>query len=144
MLEVLAAGLPGTVAPPRRLRILVADDDPDSVATLTTLFEIEGHEVRGVLRSADVLGAENEFRPDAAILDLHMPDIRGYDLARWLRSRYGRRCPALIAVSGVYTRESDRQLFLLSGFDHFVAKPYDLGELLALAVEAARVRDAES
>ncbi|MGQ0546895.1 MAG: response regulator [Betaproteobacteria bacterium] len=112
------------------LKILVADDDADSVASLTALFETEGHAVRGVQRSADVLGAEREFRPDVVILDLHMPEIRGYDLARWLCSRYGRRCPLLIAVSGVYTRESDKSLFLTTGFDHFVTKPYYIGDLL--------------
>jgi CheY-like chemotaxis protein len=75
------------VTPARRLRVLVADDNRDTVSTLVALLQAEGYEARGVHRAADVLGAEREFRPDAVILDLQMPDISGYDLARWLRSR---------------------------------------------------------
>jgi DNA-binding response OmpR family regulator len=119
-------------APSRPLRILVADDNLDSVATLQVLLQGEGHRVRAVRRSVDVLGVESEFKPDVVILDLQMPDISGYDLARWLRSRHPRRCPLLIAVTGAYTRPSDRDLSLHSGFDHYVTKPYRLEELLAL------------
>ena len=119
-------------APSRRLRILVADDNRDAVATLQALLQSEGHHVRAVQRSADVLGVESEFKPDVVILDLQMPDISGYDLARWLRSRHPRGCPLLIAVTGAYTQPSDRSLSLHSGFDHHLTKPYRLAELLAL------------
>jgi DNA-binding response OmpR family regulator len=118
--------------PPRPLRILVADDNRDSVATLKALLQSEGHHVRAVERSADVLGVESEFKPDIVILDLQMPDISGYDLARWLRSRHRRNCPLLIALSGAFTRPSDKCLSLSSGFDHHLTKPYRLAELLAL------------
>lgn len=114
------------------MRILVADDNRDTVSTLTALLQTEGHKVRGVHRSADVLGAEREFKPQVVILDLRMPDISGYDLARWLRSRYGARRPLLIAISGVYTQSADRELSQLTGFDHHLAKPYSIGELLSL------------
>ena len=119
-------------APSRPLRILVADDNRDSVVTLQVLLQGEGHRVRAVQRSVDVLGVESEFKPDVVILDLQMPDISGYDLARWLRSRHPRRCPLLIAVTGAYTRPSDRDLSLHSGFDYYLTKPYRLEELLAL------------
>lgn len=119
-------------APSRPLRILVADDNRDSVATLKALLQSEGHHVRAVERSVDVLGVESEFKPDIVILDLQMPDISGYDLARWLRSRHRRNCPLLIALSGAYTRPSDRCLSLSCGFDHHLTKPYRLAELLAL------------
>jgi DNA-binding response OmpR family regulator len=114
------------------MKILVADDNRDAVSSLTALLEDEGHDVRGVYRSSDVLGAENAFRPDVVILDLQMPDISGYDLARWLRSRHPRRCPLLIAVSGAFTRPADEQLSRANGFHHYLAKPYSLGELLPL------------
>jgi hypothetical protein len=113
-------------------KILVADDNRDAVAMLATLLEDEGHEVRGVYRSADVLGVETAFKPDVVILDLQMPDISGYDLARWLRSRHPTRCPLLIAVSGAFTRPADMELSRISGFHHYLAKPYALGDLLPL------------
>lgn len=116
----------------RRLKILIADDNRDAVATLTTLLEGEGHEVRGVYRSADVLGVESAFRPDVVILDLQMPDISGYDLARWIRSRHGKRCPVLIAVSGAFTRPADAELSRANGFHHYLAKPYAFSDLVPL------------
>jgi hypothetical protein len=113
-------------------KILVADDNRDAVAMLAALLEDEGHEVRGVYRSADVLGVESAFKPDVVILDLQMPDISGYDLARWLRSRHPARCPLLIAVSGAFTRPADMELSRISGFHQYLAKPYALGDLLPL------------
>jgi len=127
-------------APARRLNILVADDDPDTVATLAALLESEGHQVRGVHRSTEVLGAADELKPDVVILDLQMPEVSGYDLARWLRSRHGKRCPVLIAVTGVDTRPSDKQISLLSGFDYYVMKPYYVGDLLSLTLQAAHAQ----
>lgn len=114
------------------MKVLVADDSRDAVSTLMTVLETEGHEVRGVQRSADVLGAEREFRPDVVILDLQMPEISGYDLARWLRSRHPRRCPLLIAVTGAYTRPADRRLSRVTGFDFYLTKPFEIDELLFL------------
>ena len=118
--------------PIRRPRVLVADDNRDTVSTLVALLQAEGYEVRGVHRSVDVLGAEREFRPDVVILDLQMPDISGYDLARWLRSRYPQRCPLLIAVSGAFTRPADEQRSRISGFDYYLTKPYAIGDLVPL------------
>ena len=131
-LATLLAITPPRPALRRRLRILVADDNRDTVSTLTTLLQAEGHEVRGVHRSADVLGAEREFRPEVVILDLQMPEISGYDLARWMRSRYRERAPLLIALSGAYTRPADASLSRAAGFDHYLRKPYTIGDLLAL------------
>ena len=122
----------------RPLKILVADDSRDSMTTLAALLVAEGHEVRGVQRSSDVLGAERDFRPDVVILDLQMPEISGYDLARWLRARHPRNCPLLIALTGAYTRPDDMHLSLDSGFDHYVTKPYNLDYLLALMLSSTR------
>ena len=120
----------------RPLKILVADDNRDGVASLVALLEAEGHKARGVQRSADVLGIEREFKPDVVILDLQMPDISGYDVARWLRSRHPRDCPLLIAISGAHTRPEDRRHSLRSGFDYYLAKPCAIDELLGLIAAA--------
>lgn len=148
MRSVLSVAWPKNAARARRLKVLVADDNRDAVSTLVTLLQDEKHEVRGVHRSVDVLGAEREFRPDVVILDLQMPEISGFDLARWLRSRHPQDCPLLIALSGAFTRPADAQLSRTAGFHYFLAKPYHIGDLLPLiawpVVQFARLRDART
>ena len=116
---------------PQRLRVLVADDDRDAVSSLLELLRDEGHEVRGVYTGLDVLDSVRDFAPDAVLLDIGMPHVTGYEVARELRSRYASARPLLIAVTG-RNQPSDRNLAQLAGFDHHVVKPYDPDELLGL------------
>lgn len=116
---------------PQRLRILVADDDRDAVGTLLELLRDEGHEVRGVYTGLDVLDSVRDFAPDTVLLDIGMPHINGYEVARELRMRYASARPLLIAVTG-RNQAGDRMLAQLAGFDHHIAKPYDPNELLGL------------
>jgi len=113
------------------MRILVADDEHDAVLTLTALLRDDGYEVRGVYRGDSVLDAVAEFAPDAVLLDLGMPHMSGYQVARELRERYASARPVLIAVTG-RTQAFDRALAKLAGFDHYVTKPYDPKALLEL------------
>jgi len=115
-------------------RILVADDDEDAVLSLTTLLREEGYEVRGVHRGSEVLQAVFNFAPDVVLLDIGMPQMSGYDVARTLRERYGSARPALIAVTG-RAGEADRRQARAAGFEHHVAKPYELRVLLRLIGE---------
>jgi len=112
-------------------RILVADDDTDAVLSLTTLLREEGYEVRGVHRGAEVLQAVFNFAPDVVLLDIGMPQMSGYDVARTLRERYGSARPALIAVTG-RAGDVDRQQARAAGFEYHVAKPYEPRALLSL------------
>ena len=112
-------------------RILVADDDRDAVLALTALLETEGYEVRGVHHGAEVLDAVFNFAPDVVLLDISMPRMSGYEVARQLRERYGSARPTLIAVTAL-TRTVDRAYARAAGFEHHVAKPYEPNELLAL------------
>jgi CheY-like chemotaxis protein len=114
-----------------QLRILVADDDRDAVASLVLLLRHEGHEVRGVFTGHDVLDKVRDFGPDVVLLDIGMPHISGYEVARALRERYASARPVLIAVTG-RDQPGDRNLAQLAGFDHHVVKPYDPNALLAL------------
>ena len=116
---------------PQKLRVLVADDDRDAVASLLELLRDEGHEVRGVYTGLDVLDSVRNFGPDAVLLDIGMPHISGYEVARELRARYASARPLLIAVTG-HSRPDERTLAQLAGFDHHVAKPYDPNALLEL------------
>ena len=113
------------------LRILVADDDTDGVLSLTALLREEGYAVRGVHRGAEVLQAIFHFAPDVVLLDIGMPQMTGYEVARVLRERYGSARPVLIALTGL-TGEADRQQARAAGFEHYVAKPYEPRALLSL------------
>jgi CheY-like chemotaxis protein len=117
-------------------RILVADDDQDAVLSLTMLLRDEGYEVRGVHRGSEVLQAVFNFAPDVVLLDIGMPQMTGYDVARTLRDRYGSARPALIAVTG-RAGEFDRRQARAAGFEHHVAKPYEPRALLRLIGELA-------
>ena len=114
----------------RALRILLADDNTDTVLTLSALLADEGHEVRGLKDGSDVRDLVASFQPDACILDIEMPGQSGYELAREVRNRRLGDRPLLIAMSGVWARPADRFLALMVGFDHFFQKPADPNELL--------------
>jgi DNA-binding response OmpR family regulator len=118
-------------APRSPLRILVADDERDQVATLALLLADEGHHVREVYRGSEVLRMVRDFDPDVALVDIGMPGMTGYDVAREIRQVYGGVRPLLVAVTG-WKQSSDRILARLAGFDHHLAKPFDPEELLAL------------
>jgi len=109
---------------PRSLRVLVADDDQDTVVTLTVLLQDEGYEVQGVYTGRNVMGAILDFAPDAVILDINLPDLSGWEVARRIRDRRGPQ-PLLIGISGHYKKGADKVLAHISGFDHYLVKPYD-------------------
>jgi CheY-like chemotaxis protein len=121
---------------PRRLRILVADDERDAVSMLELILRDEGHEVHSVYDGQEVLEAVRSFQPDVVLLDIGMPKLTGYEVARRLRERYGEAL-LLIAVTG-WKQGSDRILAQLAGFDHHLAKPYESQALLELLAKATR------
>jgi DNA-binding response OmpR family regulator len=117
---------------PRSLRIIVADDEKDTVTTLKAILDDEGHDVVGAYSGSQVLSALREFRPDVLILDIAMPDISGFVLAKRIRAQFGAVHPMLIAISGLYNKAPDKVLAQAVGFDHHLAKPCHPAELLAL------------
>jgi DNA-binding response OmpR family regulator len=121
---------PGKAARP--LRIIVADDDRDTVVTLMMLLRHEGHEVRSVHTGRSVMGVVSDFDPDAVILDIHLPELSGWEVARTIRARHGLERPMLIGVSGEYKQGADRILSEILGFDHYLLKPYNPNDLLTL------------
>ncbi len=116
----------------RALRVLVADDDRDSVLTLMMLLRDEGHEVRGVYSGRQVMGHVLDFDPDVVLLDIAMPELSGWEVARTIRARRGADRPVLIGISGEYKQGSDKVLAQILGFNHYLVKPYAPAELLAL------------
>ncbi|HZE61334.1 MAG TPA: response regulator [Burkholderiales bacterium] len=116
------------------LRVLIADDDRDSMLTLGILVRSEGYIVKLAENGKQALSAATYFGPDIVLLDLGMPDVSGFDVARELSQRFGAQCPVLIAVSA-HKRDEDRSRAASCGFRHFVSKPYKPEALLDLLCE---------
>jgi len=120
----------------RALRVLVADDEPDTVLTLIELLREEGHEPHGVRDGTEVMPAIREFDPDVVLLDIAMPGMSGWEVARKIRQICGQERPLLIAISGVYKQSADQILGKLAGFNYYLAKPYDPSVLITLLRDA--------
>ncbi len=129
-------------AQPRSLRLLIVDDERDTVTTLSAIFVDEGHSVIGLHNPAEVLPQVRSGSFDAIILDIDMPGLSGYTLAREIRqwfgdSGFGDSAPLLVAISGKWLGQTDRMLADLAGFDHFLRKPCDPTELIKLLAPLA-------
>jgi len=133
----------GAARTQRRLRILVADDERDQVTTLALILQDEGHEVREVYRGSEVLHMVRDFDPDVALIDIGMPGMSGYEVARELRQEFGKLRPLLIAVTG-WKQSSDRILARLAGFDFHLAKPFESAALLSLIAPLAEGSKSDS
>lgn len=100
----------------RSKKVVVADDDRDTVLTLTALLETEGYEVYGAHSGAEALEVASKVDPDAVVLDIALPKLSGWEIARKIRYRQG----------------ADRILSQILGFDHYLVKPCDFSSLVAL------------
>jgi two-component system OmpR family response regulator len=114
------------------LRILIADDERDTATVLAAILRDEGHEAHVVLRGDEVLEMDRLVRPDVVILDINMPGMSGFAVAREIRSRRGVAAPLLIAISGKWTRKEDQELGEGVGFEHYLLKPCEPSELIAV------------
>lgn len=99
--------------------------------TLGILLRSEGIDTRLVTRGAEVAALVADFRPDAVLMDLGMPDRSGLQVALDLTREHGPQCPVLIAVTA-HSGEAAQRLAQKSGFRHHVTKPYDPDALLRL------------
>ncbi|MGQ0751645.1 MAG: response regulator [Betaproteobacteria bacterium] len=117
-------------------RILVVDDNADAAQSMALLLQLSGHDARAVTESVKVIAACAEFAPQAVILDIGLPVIDGYQLARELRRRADGADVVLIALTG-YGQQHDRESARKAGFDHYFVKPVDPDRLQA-AIRAGR------
>lgn len=115
----------------RALSILIADDEPDTVATLAAILEDEGHVIHSVTNGGLVREAVERFKPEVCILDIEMPGETGYSLAGHLSKMEPRERPVLIAISGKWKNQTDKLLARMVGFDYFLTKPAEPAELIA-------------
>jgi PAS domain S-box-containing protein len=115
-------------APPVRRRILIVDDNRDSAQTMAALLQAWGHEVQTVYDGPAAVASASEFRPEAIFLDLGLPGMNGYDVAKRLRAA-GDLPPAMLVAFTGYGQDEDRRRVLDAGFDHHLLKPVDPGLL---------------
>ena len=135
------APLPHRAGPSRR--ILVVDDNADSAELMAEVFRQAGHEVAFAHDGFSALRTVEGFAPEIALLDVGLPGMDGYELARRITQRMGEGAPSYVSVTG-YGQPSDRDRSRAAGFVRHVVKPADPQALLALVDEVTLERDAQA
>ena len=123
-----AAAREDKAAPAEALDVLVVEDNADARETLQMLLELSGHRVRTAEDGPSGLAAGLEHKPDVMLVDIGLPRMDGYEVARRLHEAAGASRPFMIAVTGYGTPE-DRQRAMDAGFDAHVVKPVDYDAL---------------
>ena len=114
----------------KKIRVVVADDNQDSAEMMKALLEIDGHEVEVAFDGLSAAELIARIAPDAAVLDIGMPGIDGYEVARRVRASSGNTV-YLVAVTG-WGQESDRKRAREAGFDAHLTKPANPDEIRRL------------
>jgi CheY-like chemotaxis protein len=118
----LAEDVAAQVVGSRRMRVLVVDDQPDMAECVALLVEALGHQARAVYDGATAIAVSRSEAPDVMFVDIGMPGINGYDVARQIRRRPDLSHVRLVALTG-YGRDEDRSRALEAGFDLHLTKP---------------------
>jgi signal transduction histidine kinase/CheY-like chemotaxis protein len=141
--EVRSAGEPSVPASPAHdeieiygRRVLVVDDNMDAAESTAAFLRLEGHEVKTVGDGASALASFKVFDPHVIVLDIGLPGLDGFEVARRLRARGDTSHALLIAVTG-YGQREDRQRASEAGFDYYFVKPTDPREIHG-AIERGR------
>jgi DNA-binding response OmpR family regulator len=124
--------------PEKPPRVLVVDDNEDAADSLATLLGVMGYDVRIAYDGPEAIQAADEFEPAVALLDIGLPKLSGYDIARHVRARRGGDV-LLVAITG-WGQEEDRRKAREAGFDHHFTKPADFDRLLELIGQELRQR----
>jgi DNA-binding response OmpR family regulator len=105
------------------------DDDPDTVVSLLAILRDEGYDAKGVADARRAVAEVEAFDPDVLIVDIAMPNVSGWDIARELRNKPGKK-PVLIAISGVSAKSTAQMRSRAAGFKFFLQKPCEPSFLL--------------
>jgi CheY-like chemotaxis protein len=116
---------------PSPQRVLVVDDYEDGANTLALLVQVAGHEVRKANCGTEALSIAVVFLPTLVLLDIALPDLNGYEVAKRLRSDTRIGNVVIAALTG-YGRETDRERAKLAGCDCHITKPIEMNALLDL------------
>ena len=120
------------------LRVLVVDDNIDAADTLAALLEMNGHAIRVANDGYQAIEMAQAFRPQVVFLDIGLPGMNGYEVARRLREVPGMESGILVALTGWGARE-DRERSSEAGFDHHLTKPADMAAVETLLASLGRV-----
>ena len=118
-------------------RVLIVDDQPETAESLAELVRLWGHQASIAGDGPSALEATERLLPDVVVLDIGLPGMDGYEVARRLRAKAGGDQLVLVALTGHGTDEHLREAEA-AGFDHHVLKPIDFERLEALLVHPAR------
>jgi signal transduction histidine kinase len=122
---------PADLGDPVKRRILLADDNSDALESLATLLELGGHEVVTASNGALALECAERHRPEVVLLDIGMPMLDGYEVARRIRVQPWGQKITLVALTG-WGQDSDRRRSREAGFDSHLVKPLDMDKLTEL------------
>ncbi|RDJ98511.1 response regulator [Cupriavidus lacunae] len=106
---------------------MVVDDNDDAAQSLAALLRLDGHEVRVARDGMSALECLKTFRPDAILLDIGLPDLDGYEVARRIRAMPEQANVLVVALSGYGMPDHERRE--VTGIDHYLVKPADLRQL---------------
>ena len=120
------------------LRVLVVEDQAETADVLATLLRLGGHEAAVAPDARSALEAARSRPPDVVLLDLGLPDMDGWQLARHFQEPYGGKPPLLVAITGL-GEEADRRRSEEAGIDLHLVKPADPGQLLCLLNRFRRI-----
>jgi len=113
----------------RQLRVLIVDDNLDAAQSLAVLLQMEGHDVRTAADGHEAIETLETFAATVAVLDIGLPGMDGYELARRIRSNPRASRVRLVALTG-YGRDTDQSRAREAGFDMHLVKPVDLDAVL--------------
>jgi CheY-like chemotaxis protein len=117
--------------------VLIVDDNTDAADSLGLLLKFEGHETHVVYSAKEALASMESFNPEVALLDIGLPDINGYDLARQIRKMPQIKGLRLIALTG-YGQNEDQQRARAAGFDDHLVKPVALSAVIRAIAGGSR------
>jgi DNA-binding response OmpR family regulator len=124
-----------TRSPEAPLRVLVVDDNTDAAESLAWLLKHRNHKVRTAHDGRRAVQLAQEFRPQVVVLDLGLPELDGYEVARQIRKSEATRGALLVALSG-YGQQEHRRRSSEAGIDYHFVKPLDFAALRRTLVEA--------
>ncbi len=123
-----AIALPGATVGDTPVRVLVVDDEPSLAELLSSVLRFEGWDVRAAADGLGAVRAARDFRPDAVILDVMLPDLDGLEVLRRLRQEQPRVCVLFLTARDAV---EDRVAGITAGGDDYVTKPFSIEEVLA-------------
>jgi PAS domain S-box-containing protein len=133
-----AASLHSSDGKRAKRRVLIADDNRDAAESLAMLLRLEGHDVTVAHNGREALTTFNTLLPEVAVLDIGMPEIDGYEVARQVRQLSLGQAVMLIAVTG-WGQEADKARALAAGFNHHFTKPIEPEQLTRLLRSDLRI-----